>query len=101
MVAEEVRSAMKTQNSALETHFDRIDSVTRQMQQEKRVLNLQNGLFYFGSLFNYLHGNDVRFFVLVHSKHERNLQAESQTNHVKQPNRPYAKREMLASIPMQ
>ncbi|MDK4569662.1 hypothetical protein, partial [Kingella kingae] len=49
VVAEEVRNALKTQNSALETHFDRIDSITRQMQQAKRDLNLQNGLFYFGS----------------------------------------------------
>ncbi|MDK4619606.1 hypothetical protein, partial [Kingella kingae] len=43
-----MRNALKTQNSALETHFDRIDSITRQMHQAKRDLNLQNGLFYFG-----------------------------------------------------
>lgn len=49
VVAEEVRNALKTQNSALETYFYRIDSITRQMQQAKRDLNLQNGLFYFGS----------------------------------------------------
>ncbi|MDK4579532.1 hypothetical protein, partial [Kingella kingae] len=33
VVAEEMRNALKTQNSALETHFDRIDSITRQLHQ--------------------------------------------------------------------
>lgn len=47
-------------------HFDRIDNVTRQIQQAKRDLNLQNGLFYFGSFsclcsFSCLYGDDVRF----------------------------------------
>lgn len=49
VVADEVRNALKTQNNALETHFDRIDSITRQLYHAKRELNWQNALFYFGS----------------------------------------------------
>ena len=49
-VALGVKNALETQNKALETHFDRLGSITAKLQQAKKVLDWQNSLFYFGTL---------------------------------------------------
>ncbi len=48
VVTDELRNALKTQNSALETYFHRIDSVTDKLYAVKHELNWRNGLWYFG-----------------------------------------------------